>query len=263
MNRKLERLISRCRFVDAHTHSDKYEGSGMTEMIECVKKNGILTLSSATTPQSILASFTIHEKCPWILTAAGIHPWSAGEYSIEDVLKLESFYEQAHQISEIGMDGVWAPEKATMSRQSDLLESQLLLAEKYNKPVTLHTKSAEDRILTLLDRVSLPSILIHWFDGSNRQLTKFLDRGCFFTIPPSIIKNQRAREIMKRIPLHRLLPETDNPPTWPWLFDHPARADQIIPVIEAASALSGRSSAELMNTFRLTISSFLFPINLH
>jgi len=257
MKSDLESLISRCQYIDAHTHSDRYGSTESAAMISTVTEHRILTLGSSTDPASIRASFILHEQCPWILTSAGIHPWNAGQFGPEHLRHLEGFYERAHQISEIGMDGLWAPGDATLKRQEELLETQLYLAEKYCKPVTLHTKSAEDRVLHLLNKISLPSVLIHWFDGNDRQLYDFLDLGCFLTIPPAIITKPRAVELMMKIPPERLLPETDNPPAWPWLFNKPARADQIMSVTHRAAELLGWSCDELMCSFRKTMRSFL------
>ncbi|MDA3959025.1 TatD family hydrolase [Oceanispirochaeta sp.] len=257
MNLKnLTNLINDCSFIDAHTHSDHYQGENRTGMLKEVFEHRILTLSSATDPDSIQESFSLNRSCPWILTAAGIHPWKAGIYDLEDLESLEEVYKMAHQISEIGMDSLWAPPEATWEKQSELLEAQLKLAVKHNKPVTLHTKGAEDRILTLLKKWTPPSILIHWFDGSDEQLKAFQALGCFFTVSPVLLTEPVTNRIISQIPLNLLLAETDNPPAWHWLFDQPPRAIQIQDVLQAASRILDIPIGELHEAFKDNLKTF-------
>ncbi|QEN08860.1 hypothetical protein EXM22_12995 [Oceanispirochaeta crateris] len=253
----LKTLIDSCSTMDAHTHSDQYRGEDRSLMLKDVVEERILTLSSATDPESIRESFRLNRLCPWILTAAGIHPWKAGLFGPQDLEYLEEEFKSAQQISEIGMDSYWAPPEAKPEMQRKLFEAQLRMAVIHQKPVTLHTKGAENQVFNLLKQLNPPSILIHWFDGSREQLQDFLDLNCFFTIPPSIISNDRSTEMIKRIPLNRLLPETDNPPTWPWLFNHPSRAIQIKSVVSAASQILKLPASELHMKFKDNLRAFL------
>ena len=253
----LTALVDDCLCIDGHSHSDQYKGKDKELMIRDVNENRILTLSSATDPVSTRESFKLNSHCPWILTAAGIHPWKANLYGPRELEKLDTKYREAHQISEIGMDLFWAPPEASEKKQRVLLEAQLKLAVKYEKSVTLHTKGAEDQVIDLLKKVMPQAVLVHWFDGSPDQLRDLMDRGCFFTIPPAIITDPRCAQIIRNIPIERLLCETDNPPTWPWLFDQPPRAVQIHTVLHEASLILNMSAPELHEVFKVNLKTFI------
>ncbi len=256
--RRLELLIDSCSLIDAHCHSEQYRGPAREQMLREVEDLDILCLTAATDRASIKATARLCEEYPHFIRAAGIHPWEAGAYAPEDLLPLENDFRESIQISEIGMDGLWAPPEATFARQKALFTAQLNLARDLNKPVTLHTKDAEDLILEILKKSPPPSILVHWFAGNSTQLKAYRDLGCFFTIPPAILTYAACRDLIQAIPLNCLLPETDNPGTWPWLFHgQEGRANQIKAVLQGAEALLGVPEEELMDQFRQNLKAFL------
>jgi TatD DNase family protein len=104
-----------------------------------------------------------------------------------------------------------------------------------------------------------PAALIHWYDGDDRVLNGFIDRGCFFSISPAVICEERQREICLKIPRDRLLAETDNPSTWPWLFGTPAEGGQIRKVYTALAGILKTSEEELVFRFRENARAFLMP----
>lgn len=226
-------------------------------MLREVKRNKILTLNSAVDPESIKTATALNSKCPWIQTAAGIHPWNAGEYGPETIESLDKEYKAALQISEIGMDSIWAPPEADMKKQEALLKSQLSMALKYNKPVTLHTKGAEQQVLTVLKTIRPPSALIHWFDGSQSQLKEYIDLNCFFTVSPAIFTDRKFRSIIKDIPLDRLLPETDNPGSWPWLFNEDGQPLQVEKVMNECASFLNCDEDEMLLQYKVNLKAFL------
>ena len=253
----LNQLISDSLLIDAHCHGCDF--SDPPSLFDTLDRKRFLFLNSASSPESIRKADDMNRRCPRILNATGIHPWEAGTYGPEDLEPLLPFYRRAFQISEIGMDGVWAPPEAEPEKQEALFRAQLDLACHEGKPVTLHTKGTEDRILEHLNSHLPPSVLIHWFDGDDIQLRGFLDLNCYFSISPAVMNNQRQRDICHRIPADRLLLETDNPSTWPWLFGAPAEPGQIQTVYETVSALLGLPLDDLRQQLRENCRSFLLP----
>lgn len=251
----VQELIRDCRLIDAHSHSDDYENRAA--MIREVEQNRIFTLNSAVDPASMERAAELKRRCPWIQSAAGIHPWKAGEYDAQTVETLEESYRKALQISEIGLDRVWAPPGAGMERQKELLAAQLVLAVRHNKPVTLHTKGAEREVLDLLKTERPPSLLVHWFDGTDSQLREYLDLGAFFTISPAVFTDRAYLRLLRQIPRERLLPETDNPGSWPWLFDQPGRPLQIGDVIREWADLKGCEADEFIRQCKMNLKTFL------
>lgn len=181
----------------------------------------------------------------------------AGQYGEKDVLSHRKDYKNSLIISEIGLDTVWAGENVSQDCQIPLLKAQLKLAEEFDKPVTLHTKGAEREILTILSELTLSSVLIHWYDGPEDVQKSLLAYGCYFTVPPVILKDPAYGNRILKIPSDRLLPETDNPGTWPWLFQREGSPGQIREIYNAYSQLCGRDIEEIQKQFQKTLKCFL------
>ncbi len=254
---ELTHLISNSLYIDAHCHGCDFPHP--PSLMETLERERILCLNAASDPESIRKAAELNRNCPRILSAAGIHPWQAGTFSLKDLEELAPFYREAQQISEIGMDAVWAPPEAGIDKQEILFRAQLELARRLEKPATLHTKGTEDRILELLEARMPPAVLIHWFDGNDAQLRRFLNLGCFFSVSPAVINTPRQREICLRIPEGKLLAETDNPSTWPWLLGSEAKEEQIREVYSALSTLLHISEDDLGHSFRENLRAFIRP----
>ena len=52
---------------------------------------------------------------------------------------------------------------------------------------------------------------MHCFGGNLEQTEQAINLGCYFSIPPSIIRNKSFKKLVKRIPLDKILTETDAP----------------------------------------------------
>ena len=258
--RLLKERIAACSYIDIHTHCDGYSQARGRELIKTLQTNRILCFSAGTDPLSWKKNNELAGLSEWVIPCVGIHPWKSGEIPVQTLSQWEEDFAGAVMINEIGLDTLWAPEEASPEKQTALFRGQLSLAERFGKPVTVHTKGAERKILTLLTPHK-GTVLIHWYDGPLDLIPSFLDLGCYFTIPPALLKEKEKsgdyRKILKQIPEERLLPETDNPSAWPWLFNRPGKADQIREIYEYYAALIGKSEAFIHNRFQENLIRFL------
>ena len=90
------------------------------------------------------------------------------------------------------------------------------LAKKYNKPVILHTKMMEAKIYEILRAYDL-DMVIHWY-SCDKYVKEFIDLGCHFTVGPAIFVDDNVRNMVKLLPLDRILVETDGVEALEWLF---------------------------------------------
>ncbi len=116
--------------IDAHTHL----GSD-SERSERQKKQ-ILSLVCASTPPE--AESLLKTAKPYLLPTAGLHPWQAASYFVNDMLP---YLTACPVIGEIGMDSVWCD--VPLDRQEEVFRAQLAIACQMKKPVILHTKGEE------------------------------------------------------------------------------------------------------------------------
>lgn len=53
--------------------------------------------------------------------------------------------------------------------------------------------------------------ILHWFTGNKTELRRAISLGCWFSVGPAMLKSKRAIELVKEIPIDRLITETDRP----------------------------------------------------
>ena len=129
-----------------------------------------------------------------------------------DVLRSNLIKYQAKVLGEIGLDYYW--NYGTVEKQLYLFKAQLKMASSLNLPVSIHDRMADsDTIATILQLTPPKAGIIHCFDGCESLMKVALDLGYFISFAGNLTfkKNTELREILKKVPLNRLLFETDAP----------------------------------------------------
>ena len=100
-------------------------------------------------------------------------------------------------------------------------EEQIKIAKKFNLPVIVHTRDAEEDTYSIIKKYSNTSLkfIIHCFSGSTDFATKCTELGCYISFSGNItFKNaNNIREACKKIDIKKILMETDSP----YLTPHP------------------------------------------
>ncbi len=148
---------------------------------------------------------------------AGVHPHHAS-----DLASPEAFDQLRHLIQspevvsggECGLD--FFRNLSPQAIQIAQFEKQLELCAEYQRPVFLHQRDAHPDFLKVLDRWlhRLPRAVVHCFTGTGAELQDYLDRDLYVGVTGWICderRGQHLRELVGRIPLHRLMVETDAP----------------------------------------------------
>ena len=71
--------------------------------------------------------------------------------------------------------------------QTHVFESLLSIAEKYKKPVSIHSRKSLDDIFEIMTSFKTKNSLLHWFDGSKKQLKKAMDMDFFVSYGPVMV----------------------------------------------------------------------------
>lgn len=148
---------------------------------------------------------------------AGIHPHNADSARLEDFQLIERILTENQRIVAVGECGLdYDRMFSTKENQIRCLEKHIVLAQKLNKPMFLHERSAADDFIRRFKRY--PDIcsrsVVHCFTGDKETLSKYLSMGFSIGITGWICDDRRARELrdaVKLIPLDRILIETDAP----------------------------------------------------
>ncbi len=148
---------------------------------------------------------------------AGIHPHNADSAKQEDFAFIEKIVKENQRIVAVGECGLdYDRMFSAKENQIRCLEKHIVLAEKLDKPLFLHERSASEDFVRRFKKH--PEIckksVVHCFTGDKRTLDKYLSMGFSIGITGWICDDRRAKELreaVKIIPLNRILIETDAP----------------------------------------------------
>lgn len=211
----------------------------------------------------------------WVMPSFGVHPWLVGNRGAGWREALEGFLDRHPEagVGEVGLDR-WILEsarsddlrlaglrRAPLDEQRDVFLAQVELAARDNRPLTIHCLDAWGLLADLLHKSRLPErgFLLHAYGGSLEMTEAFAARGAYFSFSGYFLdeRKRRQQEVFRRLPLNRVLVETDAPsmplpPPWRThklpptpagqTVNHPANIEA---VYAGLAALRGISMQEL------------------
>ena len=151
---------------------------------------------------------------PMVVPSFGYHPWYVGEQTRDWQTALVSFLDAVPSaVGEIGLDK-WI-EGADLPRQEESFVWQWRLAAERGLPVSVHCLQAWGWLLEILRREPQPppGFVLHSFGGPAEMIPDLAKMGAYFSLPGYFAHEPKARkrEAFLRVPLDRLLIETDAP----------------------------------------------------
>ncbi len=159
------------------------------------------------------------KEIPTMFGCLGIHPESVLEYSKEDLDFIEKHIsdDKIIGIGEIGLDYHYG--KEDKEAQQKLFRLQLELADKYHKPVVIHSRDATQDTINILKEFPNVKGVIHSFSMPIEVGREFIKMGYKLGINGVVtFKNSHLKDLLKEILPHIIL-ETDSP----YLTPHPYR----------------------------------------
>ena len=161
-------------------------------------------------------------------------------------------------IGEIGLDTTYTNSDEEFKKQQEVFKTQLSLAEKFAKPVSIHSRKTLDEILEILPSYKVPSVLLHWFDGSKKQMQKAMDLQCYVSFGPVMVYSQDKQVLLSKANKDRILVETDGPVRFSRCFGYKEAQVSFIPsVIFSASKVLGVTYNELSEILEQNSKSYL------
>jgi TatD DNase family protein len=199
--------------------------------------------------ESSHAAIALAESDDRIFAVVGIQPHYAAEVGQEwlaEVRRLAA-HPKVVAIGEIGLD--YYHDRAPHAAQERLFRSQLELARELDKPVVIHSRDAQADIVRILSDAARgqPGVM-HSFSGDWAYAEACLEVGFMlsFSGPVTFAKATELHDVARRVPLDRILTETDSP----YLAPHPLRGRRNEPanvrlVAERMADLRGMRLEEL------------------
>ena len=148
---------------DAHIHlSDPEYELDITSILNNMEKIHIKACCVSMDYTSSQKTLELGKKSELVLPFIGIHPEKAQDDSEPVFNLINENKEKISGIGEIGLDPTYTNSNEELSKQEKVFRSQLSLAEKLKKPVSIHSRKALDEILKILPSYNVPTALLHW-----------------------------------------------------------------------------------------------------
>ena len=196
-------------------------------------------------------------RVPGIYAAVGVHPHDAVtvDAAVLDGIEALTASPKVLAWGEIGLDFYY--DNSPRDIQKSAFAAQLERVANLDLPVVIHTRDAEPETLALLERHRVPrGGHVHCFTGSLEMAEALLGMGFHigFTGIVTFKKAEALREVVAKVPLDRLLIETDSP----YLAPHPNRGKRNEPafVVHVAQAVADIKGLSLAEVVRATSANF-------
>lgn len=187
-----------------------------------------------------------------IFPCLGLHPTSVNKDWEKELAALEPYMSRGiHAIGEIGMDCYWS--KEFIKEQQEVMRVQLEMADRLNLPVIIHSRESTELIINILKDCKhlSPHGVFHAYSGSAETFREISRLGDWHIGIGGVLtyKNASIAETVKRIPLDRIVLETDSPYLTPVPFRGKRNESGYVPYIaEKLSSLTGKPLEEIAET---------------
>ena len=250
---------------DSHAHYDDDSFNEDREVLlsEVLPKKGVVgIINCASDFESIEKTINLSEKYPFVYAALGIHPECAARLPENwfEVLKDGLKREKTVALGEIGLDYYWE-DSCPRDIQKEVFIKQMELAKELDIPVIIHDRDAHGDTLEILKKYK-PKGVVHCFSGSVEMAKEIVKLGMYIGMGGVVtFKNARhSVEVMKEIPLDKLLLETDAPYLSPVPMRGKRNDSSLIPYAAAKiGELRNLSATEILEISRNNVKS-LFGI---
>lgn len=255
--------------VDSHCHLDfpDYKDD-FVEVLERTKSALDFVVNIGTDVATSERVVKLAQEHDFIFGAVGIHPDEASKITVND---LETLNELArhHKVVAMGECGLdYAPGKnisgAIKGKQLEVLQHQLEIARGHNLPVVFHCRDAYEDLADFLETQRAVKGVMHCYVGSLELARRFLSQGLYLSFTGIItFKNagQELLEVVKTVPLDKILIETDAPFLSP--VPYRGKRNEPIYVVEVAKKIAEIKGISIVECDKQTTQNakLLFNIN--
>ena len=206
------------RRIDIHAH---IQASDFDADREAVAKRaldgGTAIINIGTDLVSSRAAVALADEHPeGVYAIVGLHPTDSDERFDAASYRALLAHQKAVGIGECGldyfrMDADSSARSGAISRQKELFQAQIALANELAKPLMLHIRDAYDDAADMLRAHAKVCGNAHFFAGTVAQAKKFLDLGYTMSFTGVITFAREYAEVIEYVPLDMIQAETDCP----------------------------------------------------
>lgn len=246
-------------FVDSHCHlNDERFQNDLDEVIARARQAGVFEfLTIGTSLEEMPDLIKLTQKYPNVSCSVGVHPHDATKAmqagNLFNELIQYAAQEKVVGLGETGLDYYY--ENSIIEDQKQAFLAHIEAAKQTDLPLVIHTRDAEHDTVALLQNTHVRGVL-HCFSGSQWLAEAGLDMGLYISISGIVtFKNaDDLRAIVKRVPLDRLLVETDAPYLAP--IPYRGKRNESAFMIETAKVVADIKGVDLQHLAEVTTANF-------
>ncbi len=205
--------------IDSHCHLNmEFYKNDYQEVAKRAFENGVKKLIMiGTNFQDSQRGIQIANEISYAYTSIGWHPHDVKEIgNLKNLMKIMKLAEEKKVIAygEIGLD--YFKKYSPIDIQQKFFRYQIGIAKELNLPIIIHDRDANRDVVKILKEEKAYKVggVIHCFSGELEYAKKVIDMNFYISFPGTITfkKNiEKAKKLIKNIPLNKILIETDSP----------------------------------------------------
>lgn len=215
---ELGKGLGEASLIDTHAHIDvdRFDDDRDAVVQRAVQAGLCRIVNMGDSMESSMTSVAAAKHYDMVYTGVGIHPEEARPMTQADDDQLSAWGQlpKTVAIGEIGLDYYWEKDSGKRQLQRDVFIRQLDIARQLHLPVCVHNREAHGDTMEILRREAKGIVgVMHCFSGSLEIAQELVKMGWFIGVDgPLTFKNAaKLPEIVQRLPLERIVVETDCP----------------------------------------------------
>lgn len=196
------------RILDTHCHVDAYPDP--RAVLAEADASGVDVVAVSETPEAYRRLRTRLGRTAGVSVALGLHPASSAAAAAGQLERFLRMLPDAPWIGEVGLDFAPGAERRERTRQANAFAAVLDHRMSRAKPMTVHSRGAAKEVVQMLTEAGQRAVL-HWYSGDLTTADNALAAGLWFSVNPSMTRSAKGRSLIGRLPVDRVLCETDGP----------------------------------------------------
>lgn len=259
------------KIIDSHCHlpHQKY-GKSLEQIIATAQSAGVVRLVNiGTSINENEEALKVSSTYAQVYSALAIYPHEhIGDEVAPLVEALEKQLVSSPKVIALGECGIditdWKGGRS-INDQVELFERQIQLSIRHKLPLIIHNRNGDQHVIDLLKKYSGQATgVIHCFSSTWDSAAKFIDLGFYISFAGNITykANLELREVVKKMPLNRIIAETDSPYLSPEGFrGKPNEPANVVEVVKKIAETRGDTFDNIANiAYSNTCSLFRFDI---
>jgi len=202
--------------IDVHCHLEHENfKKDIENVVKKCKEELKYIITSSPHPKDFEYTISLVDKFPgYVYACLGLHPEYVEEFDEDRIKGFEAFVEsninKVSALGEIGLDYFWIKDERLREKQKELFYRVIEFAKKIKKPIVVHIREAYEDAIKILENRDYQKVLLHMF-GGEKFVEKVLSNEWKISVGPIILRSKTHKKIVKKLPIERIMLETDSP----------------------------------------------------